>query len=37
MAISDFQSAFLSLESRDDAVIVTVTRPQLSEEENIDV
>lgn len=37
MTISDFQSAFLLLESRDDAVIATVTRPLLSEEENIDL
>jgi len=37
MTISDFQSSFLQLESRDCVVIATVTRPQLSEEENIDV
>lgn len=37
MAISDFQSPFLLLESRDAAVIATVTKPLLSEEENIDL
>ena len=37
MSMSDFHSSFLTLEERDPAVIAVVTRPQLSEEENIDV
>jgi anti-sigma B factor antagonist len=37
MALSDFRSPFLSLETRDDTVVATVTRPTLSEEENIDL
>jgi anti-sigma B factor antagonist len=37
MATSEFRSAFLTLEERDPAVIATITRPQLSEEENIEV
>jgi anti-sigma B factor antagonist len=37
MAISDFQSPFLLLESRDETIVATVTRPSLSEEENIDI
>lgn len=37
MAISDFHSSFLKLEERGPALIATVIRPQLSEEENIDV
>jgi anti-sigma B factor antagonist len=37
MAIADFHSSFLTLDERESAVIATITRPQLSEEENIDV
>ena len=37
MAISEFRSVFMELEDRNPAVIVTVTRPNLSEEENIDL
>ncbi len=37
MAIANFQSAFLDVQAQDQTVIATVTRPALSEEENIDV
>ncbi len=37
MTISDFRSAFLTLEDRQPAVVATITRAQLSEEENIEV
>lgn len=37
MPAPEFQSAFLTLEDRDPAVVATVTRAQLSEEENIEI
>ena len=37
MSISDFRSTFLTLEDRPDGVVATITRPHLSEEENIEV
>lgn len=37
MTMSEFRSSFLSLEEREPAVVATITRPQLSEEENIEV
>jgi anti-sigma B factor antagonist len=37
MTISEFHSTFLALEDHADVVVARITRPQLSEEENIDV
>jgi anti-sigma B factor antagonist len=37
MATSEFHSSFLTLEQREPAVVATITRPQLSEEENIEI
>lgn len=37
MAMSDFRSTFMAIEDRNPAVILTITRPHLSEEENIDL
>jgi anti-sigma B factor antagonist len=37
MPAPEFHSAFLTLEERDPAVVATVTRAQLSEEENIEI
>lgn len=37
MAINEFRSTFMSLQERDPAVVLTITRPHLSEEENIDL
>lgn len=37
MTKSEFRSSFLTLEECQPAVVATITRPQLSEEENIDV
>ncbi|MFO0917860.1 MAG: STAS domain-containing protein [Planctomycetaceae bacterium] len=37
MAMSEFHSTFMALEERDPALVLTITRPQLSEEENIDL
>ena len=37
MAMSEFRSTFMALEERDPTVVLTITRPHLSEEENIDL
>ncbi len=37
MAMSEFRSTFMALEERDPTVVITITRPHLSEEENIDL
>ncbi len=37
MMMSKYHSSFLALEDREPAVVATITRPLLSEEENIDV
>ena len=37
MAMSEFHSTFMALEERDPGLVLTITRPQLSDEENIDL
>ena len=37
MAMSEFRSTFMALEEREPTVVLTITRPHLSEEENIDL
>ncbi len=37
MAMSEYHSDFLALEERDPAMVATITRCELTEEENIDV